>query len=140
MKKLALALALSLTACGAANLDDVIVRDARTVNNTAALSIEAAQSTAELLYRAEQLAVVERESAKPGATKETVRTAVEKVRSQWAPVKELFRRAREAQARLAVLLRAGAAAVEVVAAVGEMTALQTEIAKTLSEARSRLGG
>lgn len=131
-------LALSLGACGP-SLNDVVLRDAYVANNTSALSLEAAQGTAELLYRAEQLVALERAAKAPGATKETVATAVDRVRDDWQPIKAAFERARQTQAALAQALRAGADIAKVGSLLADMVESQRIIAQGLNEARKRVG-
>lgn len=134
----AILLATAVPACGP-SMHDVIVRDATVAHNTAALSLEAAQSTAELLYRAEQVLVMERAAKEPGATKESVRGAVERARADWKPVKEAFEKARTAQAALAQAIKAGQDMTRIGAALGELIAQQNAIASALNAARTRIG-
>lgn len=131
-------LALSLGACGP-SLNDVVLRDAYVANNTAALSLEAAQGTAELLYRSEQLVALERAAKAPGATKDTVAAAVARVRDDWKPIKEAFERARQTQAALAQALKAGADIAKVGALLADMVESQRIVAQGLNEARKRAG-
>lgn len=136
--RFALVAATALPACGP-SMHEVVVRDATVAHNTAALSLEAAQSTAALLYRTEQVLVMERAAKAPGATRETVREAVERVRADWRPVQEAFDRARKAQAALAQAIRAGDDMGRIADALGELITHQTAAAAAVNAARARIG-
>jgi hypothetical protein len=120
----------------------VEVRDARVASNMAAMTLEATQSTAELLYLAEQRFVVDKAQTEEGMTKELLAQRVAVVRQRWAALKELFPKARSAQSKLAALLEQDTvgASIAALAIVTELTGLQAQIAEGVAQARSRLEG
>lgn len=140
MRRLLVLLAFVLSGCGWLTDSDLLVRDARIVANTAAMTLAASQSTAELLYDAEQRLEVERSANEPGITKDEIRRRVEVIRRRWEPVKALFADARLAHAALATALDEGRPPQEVAPLAAKYAGLETQIASVLDEARKRLMG
>lgn len=140
--KLLLVCALSLVLAGCPDWIGIDARDARIASNAAAMTLEAMQSTAELLYFVEQKAVVEAAKAQPGMTQEELAKRVEAIRAKWKPLKELFPKARAVQSKLAAALKVDTvgATLEALALVAQLTALQEQIASGVAEARARMEG
>lgn len=127
--------------CGGATTADVVLRDATLSANTTAAIIEAMQSTALVMYRAEQeqqLAV----AVQKGETQDQARSRVAIVRLQWAPVWEAFAKARSVHQTLATMLAAASAPspAAVQAAVTEANQRMLELQAYMAAARARAGG
>lgn len=133
-----LALVVLLVGCGVPS-EEVIIRDATVAANAAALSIESAQSAAEALYQTEQELVLYSASKQMGATKESVRLAVEAVRKRWEPVKELFTQARDLHSKLALAVNT-ADTMNIGQLSADLARVQNQIVTAMAEARGRIGG
>lgn len=130
----------STSGCSAATTQDIVLRDATLSSNTNAALIEAMQSTALVMYRAEQEVQVSIAINK-GETKDQAKSRVAIVRAQWAPVWDAFAKARLVHATLASLLASvspGASAVQ--AAVNEAAQRMVELQAYMAAARSRAEG
>lgn len=112
-------------------------RDARVAVNAAAMTLEATQTTAELLYYAEQRFIVDRGAAEPGMTKDELAKRVAALREKWKPLKELFPKAREAHQRLAAAIDQNDL-LAIAAGVAELAGLQNQIAAGVADARQRI--
>jgi hypothetical protein len=110
LRALVLGLALVLApACGAAGMspEQVAVQTAIVTANTTRLSVETAEATALTLYRAEQVAAVERVKALPGGgSAEQAVAEVKLVRTKWEPVWTVLDKAHAAHALLVQAIQA----------------------------------
>ena len=109
---------------------------ATVILNTAAVSVEAAETAAEDLYKIDQeraLAV----AVQAGSDKEGAKAAVGAVRTRWAPVWETFRKARETYSRLTAGVNT---AQEAARMMGELGDLEKMVQGYLIEAKLRLKG
>lgn len=103
MKGLLVLLMVFISGCFASSTDMAIQR-AMVVSNAAVLSVEAAQTSAEAFYSAEQEAVVGR-ARETGAPRQEVIQRVQEVRFRWAPVWAAFDKVRTAHTALVLALQ-----------------------------------
>lgn len=141
-----LALALQAVACGPkAQMMHPVVAAARETANGAALAIESAETTALLLYRAEQEQVLVRAKAAAWTTLQA-KAELERVRLWWKPVWDAFHLARKAHAavrasaqlaREAEVARIQPDIPQLLKVAAELGAVQDRIANLLTAARRR---
>jgi len=112
-----------------------VLKDARTAANTAVLVVETAQSAAELLYKAQQEAALDRAKVQPGATQESVMAAVVAVREKWKPTIQLFADIRETHKKLVKALEVGRDVLLVTQLVQELWKQQSTLSQQLNQLR-----
>jgi len=132
------AFALSQPACGGATTEQVALSSAVVAANTTRLAVQSAETGALALYRAEQVAVVERVKAQNG-TRDMAVAAVEAVRAKWKPVWSVIDAA--AAAHTALVAAIGAyetgkrTAAEVAGAVTALAAAEQEVVAAVALVR-----
>jgi len=131
-------MALTVAGCSGMPQKEVILRDATTLSNGAAVTISTAQATAMLLYEAHQVAYVETEAAKEGATKAKIRAGLEQIREDWEPVKELFKQAIDVHGVLTELIERGDDLITLAEQTKKLMELQAEIADFISDKREEV--
>lgn len=104
--------------------------------NSTALTIEASQTTAELLYKAHQALLVEKaKREQPLPTQSVVMGRLEAVRTRWDPVWDMFAKLREAHGRAISFIDANAGLDKILSAANELSRLQATVADKLKDLR-----
>ena len=111
------------------------LRDARLAANTAVLVVETAQSSAELLYAAQQREALDRARVQPGATEESVMAAVVVVREKWKPTIQLFADIRETHKKLVKALEVGNNAIVIAQLAQELWKQQSTLSQQMNALR-----
>ena len=111
------------------------LRDARLAANTAVLVVETAQSSAELLYAAQQREALDRARVQPGATEESVMAAVVVVREKWKPTIQLFADIRETHKKLVKALEVGNNAIVIAQLAQELWKQQSMLSEQMNALR-----
>jgi len=120
--------------------EQMIVRDAVVVSNTARLSIETAETAAVMLYREHQMAVVNK-AHQAGATQEEATARVATVRKDWETVWDAFAELRRAHGLLVAAIQAYDTGKKVIFEGETLTGNLPEIiarAKELAELKQRI--
>lgn len=129
----ALILLFCLNACGGAQVDHYRT-EFRHGMNTTALAIESSKTTAELLYKAQQEAIIESESKKkPLPTQDEVKATLEVLRKKWDPIWGAYEQVRITYSQLVKIIDSGGSMESAAQVSNELFTQQSNIATTLRE-------
>lgn len=138
-----LALCISPVSCGYLKEETFETKTAASVANATLLTVEAAQTSAVAVYRAEQFDVIA-QAREEGWTQDRAKTELQVIRKKWQPVWQVFKCIRETQQGLTEALAFYEAAKQagkdpnlpnLLRLASELQSLQGELAQILASVR-----